>query len=59
MIPVIIIKNSSSKEFIISLPLDYKKLKQNENYHVDDNLVKLCNEKIWFYLLDMLNSKLK
>jgi len=59
LIQVTIIKNSSSKEFIISLPLDYKKLKQNENYHDDYNLLKICNEKTWFYLLDMLKGKLK
>ncbi len=59
LIPITIIKNSSSKEYIISLPLDYKKLKQNKKYHVDYNLVKLCNEKTWFYLLNMQNNKLK
>ena len=47
IIPVTIIKSSSTNEYIINIAVKHKLLEKNKSYFTEYYLLKLCDEKIW------------
>ena len=47
IIPVTIIKSSSTNEYIINIAVKHNLLEKNKSYFAEYCLLKLCDEKIW------------